>query len=134
MAVAPTYFLDPAAVAARDAEYTGTPCTDTTGDGTTANPYLGCNRAGSNAPGIGMNPSTTEAASDGPVKASDWTVLDQGGNARTPQDGSHIGKTGLGAGEAGAGDVPFNIVVGADVNNTCTLTDLAVGWVNTAVL
>ena len=134
MAVAPTFFQDATAVAARDAEYTGTPCSDVTGDGTTTNPYLGCNRAGSCAPGIGINASTTEAASDGPVTLDEWTVLDQHAAARTPQDGAHIGNTGLGDGTAGVGTVPINIVVAADVNNTCTLTDVAVGWVNRAVI
>ena len=134
MAVAPTFFQDATAVAARDAEYTGTPCSDVTGDGTTANPYLGCNRAGSCAPGIGINASTTAAASDGPVTLDEWTVQDQHEAARTPQDGAHIGNTGLGDGTAGVGTVPINIVVAADVNNTCTLTDVAVGWVNTAIV
>ena len=135
MAVAPTYFQDPTAVAARDAEYTGTPCSDVTGDGT-YNTYLGCNRAGSNAPGIGINASTTEGASDGGVNANDWTVEDQWEAARTPQDSAHIGNTGLGDGEAGVGTVPINIMDSTtpDTNNTCVLTDLAVGWVNTAVI
>jgi hypothetical protein len=134
MAIAPTYFLDATAVAARDAEYTGTPCTDVSGDGSYADPYLGCNRAGSNAPGIGINASPTEAASNGAVNANEWTVLDQHGAARAPQDGQHIGDTGLGAGDAGVGSVPINVWNPADMNNTCVLSDLAVGWVNTAVV
>ena len=138
MAVAPTYFQDPTTVAARDAEYTGTPCSDVTGDGT-YNSYLGCNRAGSSSPGIGVNPSPTPGASDGGVNANDWTVLDQHNAARTPQDGAHIGNTGLGAGTEGVGTVPINIAdrsetATPDMNNTCHLTDLAVGWVNTAVV
>ena len=144
MAVAPTYFLDPADVTARNAEYTGTPFTDTTGDGTYATPYLGVNRGGSNAPGIGMNPSTTPGASDGAVDANDWTVLDQAGAARNPQDGQQIGGSGFvdrssvaydsSGGAAGAGTVPFNIMDAAtpDTNNTCVLTNLAVAWVTTA--
>ena len=137
MAIAPTFFLDPAAVSARDAEYTGTPCTDAPGDGTYADPYLGGNRAGSCAPGIGINVSPTEAASDGAVTADEWTVEDQHEVARTPQDGAHIGNTGLGDGTAGVGTVPINIadrVNGTDNNNTCTLTVLATGWVNTAIV
>lgn len=135
MAVAPTYFLDGTAVAARDAQYTGTPCTDTTGDGS-YNTYLGCNRAGSCAPGIGVNPSTTPGSSDGGVDANAWTVLDQDGAARNPQDSAHIGLTGLGSGGSGKGTVPINIMDSAtpDVNNTCVLTVLATGWVNTAVV
>ena len=132
MAISSTYFLDGTAVAARDAEYTGTPCTDTTGDGS-YNSYFGCNRAGSCAPGIGIN-TAAEGLSEGAVKASDWTVLDQHEAARTPQDGAHIGNTGLGDGTAGVGTVPINVIIDADVNNTCTLADLAVGWVNTAVV
>jgi hypothetical protein len=130
---ASTYFLDATAVAARDAEYTGTPCTDATGDGTYIDPYLGCNRAGSCSPGIGIN-GGAEGLSEGAVSVNDWTLVDQHGTARTPQDGSHIGLTGLGAGDVGVGTVPINIIIAADVNNTCTLADLAVGWVNTAVV
>ena len=132
MSTAATYFLDATAVAARDAEYTGTPCTDVVGLGTTAAPYLGCDRAGSNSPGIGINASA-EGTSSGAVNENEWTVLDQHGAARNPQDGAHIGNTGLGDGTEGPGDVPINIIIANDVNNTCVLTDLAVGWVNTAV-
>ncbi len=49
-----THMLEAAVVTARNAEYTGTPFSDTDGDGT-YNSYLGGNRAGSNAPGIGIN-------------------------------------------------------------------------------
>ena len=122
-----TFFLDGAAVTARNAEYTGDPLSDTTGDGTTANPYLGGNRAGSCAPGIGI------ATANGQCKLDDWTILDQAGAARDPQDSSHIGKTGLGAGEAGAGDVPINAIAGADVNDTVKLVTEATGWEKTAV-
>jgi hypothetical protein len=90
----PTYLLDSAAVAARNAEYAGTPFTDTTGDGTTGAPALGCNRAGACAPGIGINTGDVDP------KVSDWTTLDQAGAARAPQDSQHIGGSGLGAGDA----------------------------------
>ena len=145
MAVAPTFFQDPTDVAGRDAEYTDTPCTDVTGDGT-YNTYLGVNRGGGNAPGLGMNPSTTPGASDGGVDANAWTVLDQDGDARNPQDGQQLGGVGFvdrstvawpsSGGVEGKGTVPFNIMDSAppDVNTTCVLTDLAVGWVNTAVV
>lgn len=133
MAVAPTYFQDATAVAARDAEYTGTPCSDVDGDGTTANPYLGCNRAGSSAPGVGINVSPTPAASDGDVHPPNWTLEDQHEVARAPQDGAHLGNTGLAGGTAGVGTVPINIFAPADDNNTCVLADVAVGWVNTVV-
>lgn len=143
--VAPTFFQDPTDVAGRDGEYTDTPCSDVVGDGS-YNTYLGCNRAGSNAPGLGLNPSPTPAASAGPVNAEQWTVLDQHEAARSPQDGQQIGGVGFvdrssvawpsSGGVEGVGDVPINILDTAtpDVNNTCVLTDLAVGWVNTAVV
>ena len=132
MAISSTYFLDATAVAARNAQYAGTPCTDTTGDGS-YNTYEGCNRAGSCAPGIGIN-TAAEGLSEGAVSVNDWTLLDQHGAARSPQDGAHIGNTGLGDGTAGVGTVPINVIIDADVNNTCVLADLAVGWVNTAVV
>ncbi|GAF77044.1 unnamed protein product, partial [marine sediment metagenome] len=49
------YGLSAAAVAARNAEYTDTPFTDIEGDGSYDDPYLGMNRGGSCAPGIGIN-------------------------------------------------------------------------------
>ena len=143
---APTFFLDATDVAGRDAEYTGTPCTDVAGNGTYADPYLGMNRAGGNAPGIGMNPSVTPGASEGGVDANAWTLLDQDGDARNPQDGQQLGGAGFinrasvawpsSGGVEGKGTVPFNIADPAtpDFNNTCVLADLAVGWVNTAVI
>ena len=84
----PTFNLDPATVTARNADYTDTPLTDDPGDGTFDGPYLGCNRAGSCAPGIGIN------TGDFSPKLDDWTLLDQNsdtGEARTPQDSQHIG-------------------------------------------
>lgn len=108
-----TYCLNAAAVTARDAEYTGTPFTDTAGDGTTANPYLGGNRAGSCAPGIGINTANIDP------KLDDWTTADQHAAARTPQDSQHIGGSGLGAGtEYLTTETPIATVVGADVNDT----------------
>ena len=47
-----TYLLD--ADLKRDSEYTGTPFTDDEGSATLADPRLGCNKAGSNAPYIGL--------------------------------------------------------------------------------
>lgn len=60
-----TYLLD--ADLMRNSEYTGTPFTDT--EATTYNGRLGCNKAGSNAPYIGIatgvnNPSMGLAAAD----------------------------------------------------------------------
>lgn len=79
----PTFLLSAAAETARNAEYTGTPFTDT-GAGTAADPFLGCNKAGSNAPGIGINTGNIDP------KLQDWSVLDQAGDARTPQNSEHI--------------------------------------------
>ena len=123
------YTLNATAVAARDAEYPGTPLTDTTGDGTTTNPYLGCNRAGSNAPGIGI------ATANGQCKLDDWTILDQHGAARNPQDSQHIGGSGLGDGTEGlTTETTINAITGADVNDTFSLTVEATGWVKNAVV
>ena len=62
-----TYLLD--ADEKRDSEYTGTPFTDDEGAGTYASPRKGCNKAGSNAPHIGVatglkTPSYTKATDD----------------------------------------------------------------------
>jgi len=129
MAVNATPFtLNATAVAARDAEYTGTPLTDPPGDGTTADPYLGGNRAGSNAPGIGI------ATANGQCKLSDWTVADQHEAARDPQDSQHIGGSGLGAGtEYLTTETPINAILAADVNDTFSLTVEATGWVKNVV-
>jgi hypothetical protein len=93
-----TYLDDPSAVTARNGEYTDTPCSDVDGDGT-RNSYLGCNRAGSNAPGIGINTAqiTLTAAEDaaGEQRFETWTELDQEGNARIPQVSAPIGNTGF---------------------------------------
>jgi len=61
------YMLD--ADLMRNSEYTGTPFTDSEGSGTYAAPRLGCNKAGSNAPFIGVatglnNPSFGLATAD----------------------------------------------------------------------
>ena len=123
-----TFCQNAAAVTARNAEYTGTPLTDPTGDGTYADPYLGGNRAGSNAPGIGI------ATANGQCKLDDWTVLDQHGAARAPQDSQHIGGSGLGDGTVGlTTETPINNVTAADVNDTFSLTVEATGWVKNVV-
>lgn len=66
----PTYFVDSTLVTARNAEYTGTPLTDT-GAGTAADPRLGCNDGGSCAMGIGIN------TGDYSPKDSDWPEIEQ---------------------------------------------------------
>ncbi len=125
-----SFTLDATAESTRNGEYaSGTPLSDTTGDGTTDNPYIGCNRAGSNAPGIGI------ATANGQCKLSDWTILDQRGVARDPQDSQHIGGNGLGAGTQGVvTQVPVLAIAGADVNDTFSLTVEATGWVKNAVV
>jgi hypothetical protein len=112
----PTFLQDAAAVTARNAEYPNTPLSDVTGDGTTANPYLGMNRAGSNAPGIGIATGSVHVPLGGAPRPDNWTELDQAAAARIPQDSQHIGGSGLGAGD---GTVePIRHIVGADVNDT----------------
>lgn len=85
-------FINWVTQAARNAEYPGTPLSDITGDGTYANPYLGCNLAGSNANGIGINTAKIDP------KLQDWSLLDQHGEERAPEESMHIGNNGLGAG------------------------------------
>lgn len=110
----PTFLLDAAAVTARDAEYTGTPLTDVVGDGSYADPYLGMNRGGSNAPGIGIATGYVDP------KVSDWTTLDQAEAARSPQDSQHIGGSGLGDGDATV--EPIRAIQVADVNDTMSFS------------
>ena len=94
-----TYQLNATSVAARDAEMEVS--------GQFAG---GMNLAGSNAPGIGINTGNIDP------KLEDWSVLDQAGAARAPQDSQHIGGDGLGAGDAT--NNPINCVQGADINDT----------------
>lgn len=116
-----TYYQDPTEKAA-----TALRATNADMDG-------GANKGGSNAPGLGINVGA-EGLSNGAVKLSEWTVLDQHGAARSPQDGAHIGEGTTGLGTAGPGAVPINVTDNAlDHNNTAVFTDEAVGWVNTAV-
>ena len=98
----PTYFLDSGAVTARNAEYPGTPFTDT-GGGTYSNPWLGCNRAAGNAPGIGIATGVVNP------KASDWPAVAD----TAAHESQHIGEDGAGA--AMSDDI--NVIAGTDVNN-----------------
>ena len=133
MANLPSFSLSAAAETARNAEYAGTPLTDVTGDGT-RNTYLGCNRAGSCAPGIGINTGevfqTVAEVAIGP-RPDNWTELDQAEAARIPQDSQHSGGIVDAAPEyegvpyptpAQVGDEPIrfaDMTVGAvDVNDT----------------
>lgn len=110
-----TYLLNGTSVTARAAEVAG-------GAGAFAG---GANLAASNAPGIGV------ATANGKSSLNDWTVLDQAGAARDPQDSQHIGGDGLGAGDAT--NTPINVDGGADLNDTVSLTVEATGWVKNAV-
>ena len=87
----PTFGISYDAVTARNAEYTGNPLTDGNGDGSYADPYLGCNRGGSNAPGIGIATSIVQYEITADVRRNNWTITDQAGDQRIPQDTQHIG-------------------------------------------
>ncbi len=104
----PMYLLDADAVTARNAEYAGTPFTDIPGDGSYADNVLGCNKAGSCAPGIGIATDNIDP------KLEDWSVNDQDGAPRDPQLSQHIGGSGLGEGSGLASVI--NAVV--NPNNT----------------
>jgi hypothetical protein len=122
-----TFTSNAAAVTGRDGEYTDTPFTDPPGDGTTDDPYLGGNRAGSNAPGIGINTGFVNPA------LQDWSILDQHEAARSPQDSQHIGGDPFvadfaatypssGGTEGLTTETPVRTVNGADVNNTLSFS------------
>lgn len=104
-----TYLLD--ADLTRNAEYTGTPFTDDEGSGTYADPRLGMNKAGSNAPYIGVatglnNPSYGLSTAD--------TAANRG---------QHIGQT-------PDATTTFKVVFGdgsTDVNNTIAYVVVDVG-------
>jgi len=88
-----TYTLSAIAVATRNGQYAGTPFTDKEGSNTYANPVLGCNKAGSNACGIGINTGDVDPTLE------NWSVLGSrlnGYAARTQQYSQPIGGTGLG--------------------------------------
>lgn len=83
-----------ASISTRNGEYSGTPFTDTDGNGD-ANTYLGGNRAGSNAPGIGIGTGNLVTLDD-----ARFSLLDQDEATREPQDSMYIGGTGIGAGNS----------------------------------
>lgn len=88
----PVYNLSSVAVTERNAQYPGDPFTDDNGDGS-YNTYLGCNRAGACAPGIGINSGnmaylTPQIGNENPQQ---FTLEDQAEAARIPQDSQHIG-------------------------------------------
>ena len=134
-----TFFQDPALVTSRNSELTGTPMSDVSGDGTYADPYLGCNRAGSCAPGIGIGTGAGPITDTGVALQGDpnsWTLNDQFGDGRTPQVGQHIGDgTGVTAAAPSKGTDPVNVfdVESSDFNDTVDLNATATGWVRTTV-
>ena len=98
MANLATYHQDAVTKAARAAEVTAADF-----DG-------GLNKGGSCAGGIGINTGGVDP------KLDDWSVLDQAGAARTPQDSQHIGGDGTAAGNTATDTL--RVVNGADVNDT----------------
>ena len=118
----PTYGLSTTAQTARNAEYTDTPFTDVAGDGSFADPYLGVNAGGSNAPGLGIATGIVEAATTATI-GQDWSLLDQFATQRVPQQTEHLG--GINDAEDVTLDPPFTpdaypvkVIQGADVNDT----------------
>lgn len=120
----PTYFNNPTTVAARALEVVA------------ADFENGMNPGASCAPGIGINMG--EGAVVGTPEQ--FTLLDQAGAVREPQDSSYIGGTGLGDGAEGPGLTPIlsssNIAADGTPTQTGTanLETLANGWVETAVV
>ena len=94
----PTFFLDPDLTRAAEV--------------TAADWAGGLNKGASCAPGIGINTGNPNP------KLSDWTLLDQAGAARVPQQSQHIGTT--------VDDI--NAYQGADINDTLAFVE-AVGAV-----
>lgn len=111
----PVTFYDTTAHTTRDTEVTGA-------DWDTGMNYGSC------MPGIGI--------ALGPyVNSSEWTLLDQAGAARDPQDGQSIGGIGLNGGTSAAATVPFSAVTndndglgGVTNDGPVDLLDLADGW------
>ncbi|GAG10377.1 unnamed protein product [marine sediment metagenome] len=120
----PTFFLNATSVAARAAEV---PAADFDN---------GMNLGGSNAPGVGIN------MAGGAVVGTpeQFTLLDQHGAIRVPQDSQHIGGDGLDDGVEGPGTVAIktgaNAAAGDGTNvgdGTANLQTIGAGWVATAV-
>ena len=128
----PSFFINAAAVTARNAESTDTPLSDVDGDGTTANPYLGCNRGGSNAPGIGIATGVVSAATEliSQGNFESWTIEDQAELGRTPQDSQHIGGI-IDAAPEYAG-VPYPTPAEAGATTIQFAQDIAIDYNDTA--
>lgn len=115
MANLPNYFSIPAVVAQRKGEVP-----DADFDG-------GMNNAGC-LQGVGI--ATDEPNLTGDIQQ--WTLLDQNGAARTPQDSSYIGGNGLGSGTVTVEPIDVAATTNADGTVTsagkATLASLAAGW------
>ena len=88
---------------------------------------------GSCQPGIGISGGPTDLVGT----SEQFTLLDQNGAARTPQDGQSLGGIALGAGTSAASVQPIDLInVSASGDGTvtisgtgATLTTLSAGWV-----
>lgn len=143
----PTFQMTAADVTARNAEYTGTPFSDVNGNGDYLT-YLGCNRAGSCAPGIGICTGVVLGLNTALIadKFQSWTRLDQDGLARTPQDSDYIGNTGFvdrstlaWPSSGGVEGVPTNPIKiadhpNADYNDTANLVLTNAAAINGAIM
>jgi hypothetical protein len=86
----------------------------------------GVNRGASNTCGIGI------ASANGECKLEDWTLLDQHGDARTPQMSQHIGGGGLGGGDRESYQINAQNA-GDDNSEAFALNTVAEGWEVVAV-
>ena len=124
----PTTFIDGSARAARTSEVPDASFTN------------GMNAGGLNAPGVGVATDVAGLTGD----ASGWTLLDQYGDPRAPQNSQSIGGRAysdfandypLSGGQEGKGDEPVFVVTPSNngsgnstVDGNATLPDLATGW------
>ena len=86
----------------------------------------GCNAGGLNAPGIGVNMEGGEISG----QLQQFTLLDQAGNTRVPQNSSGIGFDPV---DLTAGDNADDGKGGVFATGEANLQTLAAGWVPTAV-
>ena len=90
----------------------------------------GCNYPAANSPGIGIGTGVTNLE-----QSSNWTLLDQFGAGRTPQNGQQIGRGASGA-QPGIG-VADNATATGNGNyssirtGSATLSSLSTGWIST---
>jgi hypothetical protein len=122
----PTVFSDLTARATRELEVPNASFTD------------GQNLTASNSTGIGIatnNPNLEQALFNGPygLDTGSWTLADQTGLARNPQNGSQLGGVGLDGGTPGVGLSPVYIVqnqaIGAPTGvGEAILGTLEEGW------